>query len=145
MSTIRIVLVDDVRAVVEEEKRFLEGRDVEIHTAADGTSALKKIKEVRPHAVFLDLNLPLMNGDVVCRAIKSVPDLSDTAVIMVSADDDEKSLQRCYACGADAYVIKPMSRKDMLEKLDLVLEELEFADAEEEADAPGADTGDRSP
>lgn len=131
MTTLRILLVDDVQAVLEEEKRFLQGRQAAIFTASDGMAALKLIKEKKPHVVFLDLNLPLMNGDVVCRAIKNIPELEQTAIIMVSADGDEKSLQRCYACGCDAYVVKPMKQEDMLEKLDLVLSEVEFEEGAE--------------
>ncbi len=131
MTKLRVALVDDVQAVIEEEKRFLEGRDAEIFTASDGMAALKLIKEKHPHAVFLDLNLPLMNGDVVCRAIKNIPDLQATAIIIVSADGEEKSLKRCYACGADAYVVKPITKADMLEKLDLVLSEVEFEETGE--------------
>lgn len=126
MANLRVLLVDDVQAVIDEETRFLADTDAEILSATDGMAALREIKEKRPHVVFLDLNLPLMNGDVVCRAVKNIPELSSTAIIMVSADSDEKSLQRCYTCGADAYVIKPMSREDMLEKLELVASEVEF-------------------
>lgn len=135
MANLRVLLVDDVQAVIDEESRFLADTDAEILSATDGMAALREIKEKRPHVVFLDLNLPLMNGDVVCRAVKNIPELSSTAIIMVSADSDEKSLQRCYTCGADAYVIKPMSKEDMLEKLELVASEVEFEEggsAEEE-------------
>ena len=130
MANLRVLLVDDVQAVIDEETRFLADTDAEISSATDGMAALRAIKEQRPHVVFLDLNLPLMNGDVVCRAIKNIAELENTAIIMVSADSDEKSLQRCYTCGADAYVIKPMTKEDMLEKLDLVASEVEFEEGE---------------
>ncbi|MCB0219389.1 MAG: response regulator [Chrysiogenetes bacterium] len=130
MASLRVLLVDDVQAVIDEETRFLADTDAEITSATDGMAALRAIKEQRPHVVFLDLNLPLMNGDVVCRAIKNISELENTAIIMVSADSDEKSLQRCYTCGADAYVIKPMTKEDMLEKLDLVASEVEFEEGE---------------
>ena len=135
MASLRVLLVDDVQAVIDEETRFLADTDAEITSATDGMAALRAIKEQRPHVVFLDLNLPLMNGDVVCRAIKNISELENTAIIMVSADSDEKSLQRCYTCGADAYVIKPMTKEDMLEKLDLVASEVEFEEGETTDDA----------
>ena len=130
MPTLRVLLVDDVQSVIDEETRFLAETDAEISSATDGMAALRAIKENRPHVVFLDLNLPLMNGDVVCRAVKNIPELESTAIIIVSGDSDEKSLQRCYSCGADAYVVKPMKKADMLEKLQLVASEIEFEEVE---------------
>ena len=75
MASLRVLLVDDVQAVIDEETRFLADTDAEITSATDGMAALRAIKEQRPHVVFLDLNLPLMNGDVVCRAIKNISEL----------------------------------------------------------------------
>ena len=118
-----ILLVDDQKSIIDLEKSFLKGADLQIITASTGSEALQSIIKERPDVVFLDLMLPGMNGDAVCNFVKNREELKDTAVIILTAKDDQNSLQRCFKCGCDAYVTKPISRDEFLDKIKFVLDE----------------------
>ncbi|UCD84385.1 MAG: response regulator [Deltaproteobacteria bacterium] len=118
-----ILLVDDQKSIIDLEKSFLKGADLQIITASTGSEALQSIIKERPEVVFLDLMLPGMNGDAVCNFVKNREELKDTAVIILTAKDDQNSLQRCFKCGCDAYVTKPITRDEFLDKIKFVLDE----------------------
>ncbi len=123
MAKPTILLVDDVKSTLDLEKSFLEGTDLQVITASNGSEALKMIITKRPEVVFLDLMLPGMNGDAVCNFVKNRKELKDISVIILTAKDDPGSLQRCFQSGCDAYVNKPISREEFLSKIKLVLDE----------------------
>ena len=122
----RVLLVDDSAKVLEQEKKLLEKIGVSILTALTGPEAIKRVHMDKPDIVFLDLMLPEMGGDAVCRFIKSNPKLADIAVIMVTARTEEKVMQRCFQCGCDAYVTKPFKPEELLRKLKVVMDEKEI-------------------
>jgi len=122
----KVLLVDDSPQVLDQQKVFLERTGVEIVCASTGPEAIKKIHMEHPEVVFLDLMLPEMNGDAVCRFIKSDPKLSETAVVIVTARSDEETMQRCFQCGCDAFVGKPFSAPEILGKLKVVLDDKEI-------------------
>ncbi len=125
MSRARILLVDDVRSILEQEREILAGLDLEMLTCENGTDALKMILHEKPDIVLLDLMLPGMNGDTICKVIKSRPELANVSVVIVTARDDEKELQRCFASGCDAYVTKPIDPADLIQKVQILLDEIE--------------------
>ena len=122
----RILLVDDSAQVLEQEKKLLEKTGVELFTAFTGPEAIKAIHLNQPDLVFLDLMLPEMGGDAVCRFIKNDPKLKNIAIIMVTARKDEKTMQQCFQCGCDAYVTKPFTPEELLRKLKVILDEKEI-------------------
>lgn len=122
----RVLLVDDSPQVLDQQKGLLQKTGVSISTAGTGPEAIKKIHMERPEIVFLDLMLPEMNGDAVCRFIKSDPKLSDIAVVIVTARTDEETMKRCFQCGCDAFVTKPFTAQEILDKLKVVLDEKEI-------------------
>ena len=124
MGKPKILLVDDVRAILEQEKQILASLDVEFLTAEHGTEALKLITQQKPDIVLLDLMLPGMNGDTICKFVKARPELTKTQVVIVTARDEEKELQRCFASGCDAYVTKPIDTEDLLNKVQILLDEV---------------------
>src|SRR5690242_7384516 len=109
-----ILLVDDVQMFIEIEKEFLQNSQVEILTARDGLEALDIIKERRPDLVFMDLQMPKMNGDACCRAIKSDRVQFATPVVMVTAKGDEEAKDSCLAAGCDGFLTKPLDRDRFL-------------------------------
>jgi len=121
-----VLIVDDSPQVLEAEKKLLEKTGVDVHCAYTGPEAIKYVHTEKPHLVFLDLLLPEMGGDAVCRYIKSDPKLKDIAVIMVTALTDEHAMQRCFRCGCDAYVTKPFQPEELLRKLKVVMDEREI-------------------
>ena len=67
-----------------------------------------------------------MTGDTLCTFVKARPELAArVSVVIVTARNDEKELQRCFASGCDAYVTKPIDGSDLLGKMEILLEEIE--------------------
>lgn len=137
MSVAKVVLVDDVQAILDEEVRILaEYPELEVTQCLSGATGLKTIVQEKPDIVFLDLMLPDLNGEQICRVIKSKDELRDTAVVIVTGRDDQEHLQRAFQAGCDAYVTKPFNASDLLEKVRILLSEkgilLDEADEEDE-------------
>jgi CheY-like chemotaxis protein len=116
-------VVDDDVTVSEVVARYLEREGFVVETVADGRTALERALAEPPDLVVLDLMLPDLSGEQICRVIKSKDDLKDIAVIIVTAKDDPAQLQRAFEVGCDAYVTKPFDAADLLEKVKLLLAE----------------------
>lgn len=117
MQTKKILLVDDVKFFLELQKSFLKRTNCQILTASNGREGLELAKKERPDLILMDLYMPEMNGDEACKAIKSDPDLKNVPVIMVTkaGEDDDKG--RCLLAGCDEFVVKPINRMILLEKV----------------------------
>ena len=111
-----VLLVDDVKLLLELEKSFLKHSSVRILTAIDGAEALGVIRRERPDLVYMDLNMPRMDGKLCCAAIKADPELCRTPVIMVTTAGSQSDEQRCREAGCDDYLTKPIDRRLFLEK-----------------------------
>ena len=105
-----ILLVDDVRMNIEIEKEFLKYSMLDILTAKDGLEALNIVKTRRPDIVFMDLEMPNMDGATSCRAIKSDASILNTPVVIVTAMGNEESKKNCYSAGCDFLLSKPLDR-----------------------------------
>jgi CheY-like chemotaxis protein len=105
-----ILLVDDVRMYLEIEKDFLKYSMLDILTAKDGLEALNILQTKRPEMIFMDLEMPNMDGATACRAIKSNPSFRNTPVVIVTAVGNEASTESCYAAGCDHLLPKPLDR-----------------------------------
>jgi len=113
--TSTILLVDDVRLFLEMQKEFLEYASVQVLTARNGHEALQAIGQKRPDLVFMDLEMPEMDGVECCRTIKTDTRLSGIPVVMITAKGDSASQQLCRAAGCDGFLTKPLSRALFLE------------------------------
>lgn len=116
MATPKILLVDDVKLLLELEKSFLKHSAVKILTAGNGQEALEVIRRERPDLVYMDLNMPVMDGRDCCAAIKADPLLRSTPVIMVTTAGSASDEQRCREAGCDDYLTKPIDRRLFLDK-----------------------------
>lgn len=110
-----ILLVDDVRLFLEMQKEFLESAAVRVVTARNGREALECIGKRRPDLVFMDIEMPEMDGIECCRTIKATPQLADLPVVMITAKGDEVSQRRCHDAGCDDFLTKPLNRTRFLE------------------------------
>ncbi len=102
----RILVVDDEVEVCNVLKEFLGSKGYEVHTALDGSTAISKVKEVRPHIVLLDIIMPGMSGIDTLKGIKEVD--PRVGVIMVTAVADQEVAKRAIGLGAYDYITKPM-------------------------------------
>jgi CheY-like chemotaxis protein len=107
-----ILLVDDLAMFIEIEKEFLQYTLVDIATARDGLEALNLIKTRRPDIVFMDLEMPKMDGATCCRTIKSDPALINLPVVMVTSKEHE---EKCRSAGCDHFLTKPLDRDAFLD------------------------------
>jgi len=115
-----IVIVEDEVNIAKAEKLILEN-DFEVHLAHDGEEGLKKIKELKPTLVILDIMLPRMNGFELCRKIRSDSRIKDTKVVMVTAKDQDKDEAEGMNLGANDYIMKPFEPAELMHVVNQVL------------------------
>lgn len=111
--SLRILLVDDVELFLELEKTFFRREDVDLLVARSGEEALSLVAKEALDLVFLDLYMPAINGDEVCRRIKQGGD-EGVPVIMVIQSGSPEDEQRCRDAGCDEILYKPVRREDFI-------------------------------
>jgi DNA-binding response OmpR family regulator len=119
MSTLtRILVVEDEERIAEVVQGYLEREGHMVVRAATGEEALADFARRRPHLVVLDLGLPDMAGEDVCRRIRAA---SDVPIIMLTAKDGEEDLVRGLQLGADDYLTKPFSPRELTARVRALL------------------------
>jgi len=116
-----IVVVEDEPDILEVLSYNLRREGFEVATSDDGEKGLKLIQGNRPDLVLLDLMLPGMDGLDICRSLKSDPTTGHIPIIMVTAKDEESDLVLGLGLGADDYVTKPFSPKELVARVKAVL------------------------
>jgi len=120
----KILLVDDVELFLELEMTFFRRENFRILTATNGDDVLRLAREEKPDLVFLDLCLSGVNGDEVCRRLKSDPETAHIPVIMLVQSGNEADIAVSKAACCDDILYKPVQREDFLragrEQLSLV-------------------------
>lgn len=109
-----IVLVDDDRASLDLMSAYLDALPVQVIRATDGVEGLELIRKVLPAAVVLDIKLPRLDGWRVLGELKAAPATAAIPVVIASVVDDR---HRGRGLGADAYLLKPISRDDLVDAL----------------------------
>ncbi len=122
MKHTKILIADDNENIREALTYLLEDEGYTLSVAKDGGEALRKVREVTPDILFLDIMMPEINGYDVCRTIKNDPDLKKTYVIMLTAKGQGDEQERCKEIGADEYVVKPFSPMEILAKINDILD-----------------------
>lgn len=118
MDKPKILIADDMETVVKLETILLRRTGSEIIVAKTGTEALKKIQTERPKVVLLDIAMPEMNGDVVCKFVKGNPSLKDTKIIIITAKGEKDAEERCKNAGCDYFMTKPIKHTELLKIVD---------------------------
>jgi CheY-like chemotaxis protein len=116
-----ILLVDDVDLFLQLEKSFLEDGGHKIATASSGEEALSRLDEVQPELILLDLYMPGINGDEVCRRLRALKRWQEIPVIMVTAAGKDEEILKCLEAGCDDYLTKPVNKKDLIDKVQRLL------------------------
>ena len=114
MANEQILIVDDEPYILRSLSFVLEREGYQVATAADGLAALDQIRALRPGLVFLDIMLPRKNGYEVCAEVKGDPDLADTHIVMLSAKGQQIDRERGMLGGADEYMTKPFSPREIV-------------------------------
>ena len=114
----KILLVDDEEMILEVLQAYFEKEGWEIVSASNGIEALKKAKEYHPDLIILDLMLPDITGEEVCRLIRKE---NDVPIIMLTAKSAEEDLINGIVIGADDYVTKPFSPREVVVRAQAIL------------------------
>lgn len=117
----KILVVDDEVNFLKILKLNLEAKGYVVVTAFEGEEALEKLMGEKPDVVILDIMLPKLNGDEVCRCIRSDPVFSKTPVIMLTGKDTDVDRIVARVIGADIYITKPVDFEQLNSAIKKVL------------------------
>lgn len=117
----RILVVDDEPDILELVRFNLVQEGYRVETAQNGAEALARIAATRPDLVVLDLMLPDHSGTEVCRRLRRIPETAQLPVIMLTARSEEVDRVVGFELGADDYVTKPFSPRELVLRIRAVL------------------------
>jgi two-component system alkaline phosphatase synthesis response regulator PhoP len=117
----RVLVVEDEPDVAELLRYNLQKEGWDVLTVADGADALRRTRETRPDVVLLDIMVPQLNGWEVCRRLKQDPETLAVPVIMVTGRVEEGDKVLGFELGADDYVTKPFSPRELIARIRAVL------------------------
>ena len=117
----KILIVDDEPNIVTALEYLLQRSGYEVLLAQDGEAALAQVARHVPDLVLLDVMLSLKSGYEVCQRMRERPDWQHIKIIMLSAKGREAEINKGLSLGADLYVTKPFSNKELVAKIDELL------------------------
>lgn len=117
----KILVVEDDADLVELLRFNLKKAGFAVGTAGDGIEALKKARSLIPDLVLLDLMLPELDGFAVCEVLRRDPALAHVPVIMLTALSSELARLAGIEAGANEYVVKPFSPKQLISRIEALL------------------------
>jgi DNA-binding response OmpR family regulator len=124
-----ILVVDDEQKIIQITSDYLEAAGYAVLAADDGISALRIVDESQPDLIILDLGLPGMDGLDVCRELRKI---SDLPIIILTARGEESDKLVGLELGADDYITKPFSPKELVARVRAVLRRMEKSTSDEE-------------
>ena len=117
----KIYIVEDEPDIRETLKYNFSSEGFKVFTAPDGEEALSNIKKVLPDVLILDLMLPGLSGLDVCKSIRADDDIRDMSIIMLTAKGEEIDRVIGFELGADDYVTKPFSVRELILRVKVLL------------------------
>jgi len=109
-----VLVVEDELSILRSLSYILTRNGFRVEEARDGEEGLRKIRELKPGLVILDVMMPGRNGFEICTEVKSDPLFRETYVIMLTAKGQQTDRERGLRCGADEYLTKPFSPKEII-------------------------------
>ncbi len=122
-----ILIVDDESYIVTSLSYVMQNAGFEVDSASDGEEALEKVKTRAPDLIILDVMMPKLDGFEVCKAIRANPDWNSVRIIMLTAKGRDSEREKGLALGADDYLTKPFSTRDILRRAQEILAENRIA------------------
>jgi DNA-binding response OmpR family regulator len=117
----KILIVDDEPNIVVPLQFLMEQNGYDVKIAETGEAAIDLMARFRPDLVLLDIMLPGVNGLEVCQMLREDPGLKHTKIILVSALGRDVDIAKGIAMGADAYITKPFSNREIVSRVDELL------------------------
>ncbi|HYN60177.1 MAG TPA: response regulator [Rubrivivax sp.] len=113
----RVLIADDEPNIVVSLEYLMKRAGYEVFVARDGQEAIDAIRRERPHLVLLDVMMPRKSGHDVCQELRADDTLKDTLVLMLTAKGRDTDVDKGLGVGADAYMTKPFSTKELAAKV----------------------------
>jgi DNA-binding response OmpR family regulator len=110
----KILIVDDEENIVISLEFLVEQAGYELRVAKNGEEALAQVASFAPDLMLLDVMMPKINGFEVCRRVREMPGGQHLKIIMLTAKGREVEITKGLAMGADAYITKPFSTKELM-------------------------------
>jgi len=116
-----VLVVDDEPNIVLSLEFLMKQMELDVRIAEDGDAALQEIGREAPDLVLLDVMMPKRDGFSVCRAIRANAAWDDVKIIMLTAKSRDEERERGLAAGADDYIVKPFSTRDVRHRVGRIL------------------------
>ena len=120
--TASILVADDEPNIVLSLEFLLKQAGFRVRTVSDGEAALAAIAQEPPDLILLDVMIPGRDGFAVCQAIRGNPAWRDIRIVMLTAKGGEIQREKGLSLGADEYVTKPFSTRDLVERIRRMLQ-----------------------
>jgi DNA-binding response OmpR family regulator len=117
-----VLVVDDEPSILTAIEFIMKSAGFRVRTARDGVEALRALEEERPDLLLLDVMIPPPDGFDICQRIRAMPALKDLPIIMLTARGRDIEREKGLAMGADDYVTKPFSTRELMAKVRELLE-----------------------
>ena len=122
MNQKTLLIVDDEPNILLSLEFLMKREGYLVHLARDGVEALEAIAAQRPDLVLLDVMMPRKTGFEVCQEVRANEALKSTRILMLTAKGRDTDIAKGLALGADAYMTKPFSTKELVEKVRQMLQ-----------------------
>ena len=119
-KAIKILVIDDEPYILRALSYLLTREGYSVETATNGEEGLAAVRALRPQLVFLDIMMPFLNGYEVCEQIREDAELASTYVIMLTAKGQQMDRERAFLGGADEYMTKPFSPREIARHLQAI-------------------------
>ena len=119
----KVLIADDEQNIVISLEFLMKREGFEVLVANDGEEAIRRIRADQPDLVLLDVMMPKKSGFEVCQEVKSDPALGAVRILMLTAKGRDTELAKGLALGADAYMTKPFSTRELVDKVRSLLEQ----------------------
>jgi len=119
----KILIADDEPNIVAALEFLLQRNGYEVHVARNGEEALKLVEDCHPDLVLLDVMMPVRSGYEVCTRIRERADWRHIKIIMLSAKGRDAEINKGLSIGADLYVTKPFSTRELTGKIKELLDQ----------------------
>lgn len=117
----KILIVDDEPNIVISLEFLMKKEKFEVAVAVDGEEALAQVARFKPDLILLDVMMPKKSGFEVCEALRADPANNDLLIMMLTAKGRDTEMAKGLAIGANAYMTKPFSTKDLVSKVKALL------------------------
>lgn len=118
----RILIADDEPAILMSLDFLMRKEGHHVYVARDGEEAIQLIKQELPEVIILDIMMPKIDGYGVCQQAKSINSNYQPIVLFISAKIAESDIEKGYEMGADLYIPKPFSNRDLVKKVNELYE-----------------------